>query len=397
MSLSKHLFAAVFVIFIFAVSPFMVFDAYPSAVNTVKQSFSSLSEPFEADLFYQTIENSVYSRSRFRQECRILYSHVQAALQKRETRNFYYIKDLDGFLHSGSLYQALDSGTMSYAKRVARLKEAVSGTPVLFVASPDRYDYGRTRIQDGYPVDVVSPRNMDELLLNLHFLGVDTLDLRYSPLAEWPQEELFYRTNRRWTTQAAFGAFCILVEELEQKYSLTLDPRRFYRDPDNYRVVTYPESYLGDMGKSVGIPFSGGPEDFSVVLPEFDTSFEVRSGSRQEEGSFETSVLNLAQLAEPELLSRDSYDVYLDGDRSTHTIKNSGAKDAPRLLMIGDSFFTPVAAYLATVFSEVTMLSVSATNPEDIEQHVLDHSYDYILIAYNSAGMDDKAFSFFKS
>jgi len=151
------------------------------------------------------------------------------------------------------------------------------------------------------------------------------------------------------------------------------------------------------MGKSVGIPFSGGSEDFSVVLPEFDMSFEVRSGSRQEEGSFETSVLNLAQLAEPELLSRDSYDVYLDGDRSTHTIKNSGAKDAPRLLMIGDSFFTPVAAYLATVFSEVTMLSVSATNPEDIEQHVLDHSYDYILIAYNSAGMDDKAFSFFKS
>ena len=398
--ITKHIFSSIFSICILAMSTLVVYDAFPSTVTHIKENYRPLTEPAEFDFLYNIVEDTAYQGSRFRYDVRGCYSGLQVLLQKLETRNFSYIKDEEGFLHRGSFYRSLNMDVMSYAKRIARLKEAVSPshTPVLFVAAPDRYDYRKAPIPSGYPVDVISPRNMDELLLDLRFLLVDTLDLRYSSLAAWPREDLFYRTDSRWTTQAAFEAFRTIVTELEEKHNLSLDPRKFYRNPENYRVITYPQHFLGNFGKSTGIPFSGGLEDFSFALPNFETSFQVRSGSWRAEGPFDASVINMKHLAEPDpRKSSNLLNIYLDGERSAYDIRNLSLADAPRILIIGDSFFIPVAAYLAPACSQVTMLSISADTPEDIEEHVLEHQYDCIIIAYNSASIKDEAFPYFKS
>ncbi|MFZ2538359.1 MAG: hypothetical protein WAX04_05615, partial [Oscillospiraceae bacterium] len=175
------------------------------------------------------------------------YGYIQELLGKSEIDNFSYAKDKNGYLNYASFYREDDSGLMQYAKQIRRLKDSVAlkGTKTLFINPPEKYVPHISEFDSGFPINDTN-KTQDEFLMYLNNNDVQALDLR-KPILEsgLPYEKLFYKTDHHWTVEAAFIAFCAIVDDMESRYGLQLDPDGFYRDLNNYDKYYYPQSMLG--------------------------------------------------------------------------------------------------------------------------------------------------------
>lgn len=396
--LFSALFAAVWLSLIAMATP----GALPGVLQILRDSLSapglflSLSPTHPPDEVYDALESEMLHASGIRNDSKELFAALQTAQQKNETRNYLYIKDRDGFLHKGNFYQSPDGLIANYAKSLRRLQEQLPDeTRLLFVGALPRYVEGETSVYSGYPVDRQSARNMDALQLALFSNGIDTLDLRYTRMSRMSREELFYRTDSKWTTQAAFTAFQILVGELETRYDLRLDPDGTIRDPSGYTRSIFPGLMLGDMGKSTGAIFSG-TDDFSLIEPNFETAFDVESYSRPgrvSSGSFQEVLLFESALNAPTLQELKPFSAYLGSSQIAMRIDNRLNRDGPRILLIGDTSFAPVCAFLAPAASRVTMVTPGASGAPPLSQ-LLEETWDVVIVAVPPSGASADFFQY---
>lgn len=183
---------------------------------------------------------------------------------------------------------------------------------------------------------------------------------------------------------------------MESRHGLSLDPARFYRDRDNYGRHTYPESFLGFLGRSTGIQFSG-MEDFTVIWPRFKGEYLVeyidKYGFTRHEGSTEESILNPEVLKPHEPYGMTMYDFYLYGIKSWTKVTNKLNPNGPKLLLIHDSFGPPLAAFLAPMFSEIHMMwPVAESFSINIDEYMAGEKFDFTVVElypynYNEQGM----------
>lgn len=347
-----------------------------------------------------SIIESMYGRMAFIET----YSYIQVLLDKREFNNFSYIKDEDGYLHYASFFREDTNDIEEYAKRLKRLQDWVepNGTKVLFFVTPGKYVRGVTDFRTGMPVN--DPDNIvDEMLFYLNRYGVETVDCRkYIPNESLSLQDAFFKTDHHWTIPAAFAATQVLVEQMEEKFGVDLDPDDYYMDPEQYERVVYRQGMLGSMGRKTGANFSG-LEDFEALWPRFENHYDrqcmgVNDQTQHFNGLTTEALMDTDVFLGKDDIYKDSqYSLYLNGLRPYEHIVNEDNPDGCRIFAIRDSYFSPMMVFLAPMCGQLdAMWSLEESHVLDIESYVKENQFDYIIMEIYPYNINGDAFNFFK-
>lgn len=318
-------------------------------------------------------------------------------LGKREFNNFYYIQGKDDMMYYGTLLQGKED-TLKYAKRVRKAVEAANekGAKTLFVLVPTKIIYGLSNTKGEF---LLNDKNgiQDELLLSMQYYQVPALDLRLAMIESGlPIEELFYRTDNVWTTEAAFIAANAIVQAVEKQYEDNWDTSGYYMDRENYNSVVYKNATAGTFGRGAGVLYTGR-DNFTVLYPKFETQmiWENLENNAVLEGSFEEVLITLD--LEEGIYGNPGNKLYLSRALNRDRIINKNNPDGPKILCLRDAHFSPVASFLAPMCSQIDMVYARRDqNNIDYEKLILEEEYDYLIIENYPFNIEDNAFDYFK-
>jgi hypothetical protein len=214
-----------------------------------------------------------------------------------------------------------------------------------------------------------------------------------------PYENWFFKTDHHWTSELAFAAFTDIISYMDEKYNANLDTYDYYKNPENYGTITYPQSFLGSFGRRAGITHSG-LDDFTVIFPKFDGNYKVSNDDgKYHDESIIGSVYYTSQLDVSDIYTSAMYSYYLQGIKAKKIIENKQYPNGPKLLVIGDSYFLPIAAFMAPLFGQISYIwPLAESGNIDIEEFVKDNIFDYVVIeSYEGNLSTDDMFDFFRS
>lgn len=318
---------------------------------------------------------------------------------KEESGGFEMVKDEDGRLLAADFLPYTTNDFSTYGVAMQRLSEIIekNNGHLLFINPIDR-SIGAKSSKSGFPLEDNKYR-YDAIDYFMQGYDIPYLNLNEMLAAETENPQgLRYRTDSRWTIPTSFDAFCKIVTAVNDTAYINLDPDGQYTDLSNYKQTVYEQRFLGNLGRRAGAPFAGY-DDFTLIVPEFPTSFTVTTHYFDEEavvtGDFSKALLVSDHLNAEDVYERPMYAAYLGGNAAQRIIENELKPYAPKVLVIGDSYMAPIASFLACAAGEVHYLWQYG-NPavENLEAYLIEEKFDVVLIGISSNMMREGGFGF---
>ncbi len=198
----------------------------------------------------------------------------------------------------------------------------------------------------------------------LRSYGIETLDSRQLVRdAGLPLDQVVMRTDAHWTPRAAFEMYTALVDLLNEKTAVKAD--RAAADIKNFNESILPKAHISDIGIRFG---EGGMEgdDFQIITPKFDTdirrviSYDNQRVGIESEGKFEDVVLDPSMLPEAQGKTPvNCYNYY--GQHPYEVFYHNEAAPEGRVLIVKDSFGTPVSSFMALAVRDVCAIDLRKT------------------------------------
>lgn len=327
------------------------------------------------------------------------YGFMQKLLFKEEENNFEVIQDTEGKLHYAFFAdEANDVSSIVRTVNILNWKLGPSKADLVVLMPPDKVIESYTQFSEGLPYSY-SNETADNFLLKLEESGISTFDFRDKiNSSQLDKSKLFFNTDHHWTVESGFWAFTELVNYLEAR-GYQLDPDKFYTDSNNYNFITYPESYIGSMGRKTGVLY-GGVDDFTLIYPKFKTNYNYTAISPgvniETSGRFEDALLNgyAFNLKDYDsIMNADKYFSYLYGNQAFVSIVNHDKPDGIRVLMIKDSMSVPMASFLSTVVKEIVLIDPRYYK-EDIAQYAHEEKFDLVLVSIYPPNLTEEFFEY---
>lgn len=345
-----------------------------------------------------TINDDVFGKYAFVES----YGFMQELMGKNEENNFEVVKDNQEFLHY-TFFGFQANPVYELSERTEAFKDGLKNknTKFMYLMPPDKYIRGYSELPEGMPYNYAN-ETADDFLYLLHQKNIDAMDTRnnleYSGI---PKDELFFKTDHHWKIETVFWEFGCLVDELNRRYGMNLDPTGYYRNKSNYNFIEYEKSFLGSLGRKTGIIY-GGVDDFTLIYPKFKTSYsyycETKGFEMQSDGRFEEALLTISPFRTNKgiySLESDKYSAYLFGNRGIAHITNKDNPDGPKILFVKDSFSVPLAAFLSTVCSDVYLVDPRYYE-NDIPEYVNSiDNLDVVIISFGPQELTDEFFNFY--
>ena len=318
-----------------------------------------------------------------------MHARIEASLGKSAMNNMAVIKGPDGRLFRGGLYSIPVNNAAALAVDVAALAEAAGERDIgiLCLGTPDTVVKGAGNLPDGMPYLDYNAA-VDAFLFTLRERGVPFLDSRHDFAASrMPPGGIISKTGFLLTGEAAFFLFTRLVDVLEDRFSLRLDPERFYRDRANYTVTDYPRFFMGQLGKETGSAFAG-LDDFAAFSPAFDTEFHIEGVDM-----FGNAIAATGD-AEDTLLNPDAfvyydnlYNLYPEGyyvhtNAAWSRIVNPRNPAGPKLLVVHDFYTAQLIGHLAPMCSEIHTMTYRENYSINALDYIRDKDFDCIVVAF---------------
>lgn len=322
------------------------------------------------------------------------YGVIQKWMGKNEVDNFDVIRDEQGKLHFS--YFSKGSNDMSEINQeMKNFKNYLDlyAVDVAFIMPPDKVIKGYTTFSKGLPYNYAN-EGADEFLRKLSEDKIDYLDLREDILQSGIEpSDLFFDTDHHWTPRTAFWGFTQVVSFLNERYGLVLDEG--YTDLNQYEQISYPQSFLGSLGKRTGYGYAG-MDDFIVIKPMFETNLTYTWDGNTVTATFDETVLQTHWLSEDLGIEADHYMVYLGGNYGEVRIKNNLYENGPKILMIKDSFMLPLAAFLSTTVGEMKLIDLRYYEGGSLYELVPMYQPDIVLVSVSPSNLVPEFFNFSK-
>ena len=257
-----------------------------------------------------------------------------------------------------------------------------NGIDFLYVSRPSK---GRdpSLYPDNYPNK--ESDHTGETVSKLNKEGVDTLNLTDKIEEEGLNlYDLFYKADHHWTSNAGIWGAREIATELNARYSYGLDTSLL--DESLYEVEHYDEVYLGSQGRRVGQYFAG-MDDFDIIWPKFETSFNVEyyNADGNYSGDFSDVFLFREQLnlERPLTLDTIDYDVYMEGNHELIQCHNHMANNNKKCLIMVNSFGCVLCPFLALEFSELDCIDVRSFTDQSIADYIRETKPDVVVYMLN--------------
>lgn len=290
------------------------------------------------------------------------------------------------FLENGYLAQLHNrSDTETIAGNMKALQEYLQKQNIdfLYVQAPTKMSTGDKQLPAG--MQDYANENADVFIKSLQEAGISVLDLR-PKMYEIAQDYYgaFYVTDHHWKTMTAFQMAGVLAEYLNDQYGYEFD--KAYYDIDNYCVEEYKDYFLGSLGKKVTLAMAS-PEDFELIVPNFDTAFSIQIPEREIDlqGMFQDTLLDYRHLEKIDYYNENCYAAYMNRNDATAAIHNEApsCNQGKRILFIKDSYSTPFIPYIALGIEYVdTLYEVRYTG--SVRSYIDSVQPDIVIVMYSA-------------
>ena len=165
---------------------------------------------------------------------------------------------------------------------------------------------------------------------------------------------------------------------------------------DAYEKIVEEDIFFGRLGQRIGVK-NIAPEDFTLLIPEFSSYIKVthREGEEEEvhEGPFSEAVMRTedAMRRNEEGYSTNCYYAY--GPHAWESEYENDSAPQSRVLVMKDSFGTPVAAFLSNAVGELLATDQRKTTLS-AEEYVEQYQPDAVVVVYCQDMLREKNYAF---
>ena len=200
---------------------------------------------------------------------------------------------------------------------------------------------------------------IDTIYSQLDAITVDTIESLYAHRDEY----IYYRTDHHWTSLGAYYGYLSLAQ------SMGFDAHAY----DNYEPVTVSEDFYGTVYSSSGVRW---------VAPD---RIEIFAGEKGVEvTNYNTGAPAMGALYNYSFLQeKDQYAFFLGGNSPLIEIK-TGQGDAPRLLVLRDSYADCLIPFLTDHFSEIHLIDLRYYK-YSVQDYIKEKNIDNVLVIYTVA------------
>lgn len=228
--------------------------------------------------------------------------------------------------------------------------------PVYFGLIPTSTAIWSDRLPKGAPT--ADQKAIIDTLYNA--VQTHTVDL-YSALEAHKDEDIYYRTDHHWTSLGAYYGYEALMQAMGME-AVPLDESAKVTVTDQFYGTTFstsgvrwvaPDSidrYISGDGVKVTSYFDGTPTQGSLYVDSY-------------------------------LSEKDKYSSFLGGNQPLCVIETEHT-DAPKLLLIRDSYSDSLAPFLTQNFSEIHLFD-PRMNLNSIKTYVQENQIDQIVVLYS--------------
>lgn len=347
------------------------------------------------------VEEVIHENVVFRNGLMNSFGYMQALMGKQEVNCFEVVQDQNGHLHY-TYFGVGPKDTSQLVEKLTEYKDSIhnADTKFVYLMTPDKVIPGYTMFDLGLPYHYAN-ETADLFLENLSAKNINYVDFRETmEQSGINPSDLFYKTDHNWKVETAFWAFGELLDQLENQFGEMFEQKEYYTDITNYNTIQYTNSFLGSMARKTGILYSG-VDDFTLIYPKFQTDYSYKASiynySIETKGRFEQALIQLDMLRyhggkyDDE---GDKYESYLYGTKGIAHISNKLKPDAPKVLIVKDSFMTPLASFLSTVCSDIYLVDPRYYNGSIIEYTNSIDDLDYVMVSFTPQNLSDEFFKF---
>jgi hypothetical protein len=196
--------------------------------------------------------------------------------------------------------------------------------------------------------------------------GANNVDM-LGALSGHKDEYIFYRTDHHWTSLGAYYGYSAIMDAMGRAPSPLSDysPRR----------VT--EEFYGTVYSKSGISWVK-PDEIEIFAPQAEGTkvFNYVTGSEAESSLYDLTFLE----------KKDKYSMFLGGVSPLVKIVTQQS-DAPRLLIIRDSYTDSMVPFMQGDFSELHVMDLRYYRNQlldsGIGQYIADNAIDEVLVCYS--------------
>lgn len=256
---------------------------------------------------------------------------------------------------------------------------------MLYVQAPSKISPSNPGLPPG--VKDYTNDNIDNLLEGLSLKDIDYLDLRQFIVEGYDSyEDAFYKTDHHWKTTTAFRAAQVVAEYINAKGYISIDESKIATE--QFDIETYEKYFLGSQGKKVTLAVAE-PEDYQLVVPKYNTDFTIRIPERNidMQGDFKNTLLDYRHLQTIDYYNENCYASFMNrNDVYSKIINNDADLDEKKILIIKDSYSTPLIPYLALGVKEIDTI-YELLFEGSIQTYIEETEPDLVIVMYSSTSM----------
>lgn len=271
---------------------------------------------------------------------------------KRENNGVYFGRD-------GTLINRVDDPDPDTLDEDMGYLDALVGNvsvPVYFGLIPTAAAVWSDKLPQGAPT-----AGELSIIEQLYFsTGANTVDIA-GALAAHRDEAIYYRTDHHWTSLGAYYGYTALME------AMGLEPVAL----DSLTPVTVTEDFYGTVFSSSGVRWLP-PDSIQTYVPSGGVEVTSYFTGQPEEGSL---------YVDSYLDKKDKYSYFLGGNQPLCVIETE-LTDAPRVLIVRDSYSDSLAPFLTQNFSEIHLWDCRY-NLNSLKAYVAENGIDAVVVLYS--------------
>ena len=228
--------------------------------------------------------------------------------------------------------------------------------PVYFGIIPSAAEIWSDRLPDG------APTADEKAIIDRLYSEVQThvVDL-YSVLNAHKDEDLYYRTDHHWTSLGAYYGYTALMNAM----GLEAVPL------DESQKVTVSDEFYGTLFSSSGVRWLPPDRIDRYISDEGVTVTAYPNGAPEPGSLYVDSYLQV----------KDKYSSFLGGNKPLCVIETEHT-DAPKVLVIRDSYADSLAPFLTQNFSEIHLFD-PRMNLTSVKDYVVQNEIDSVVVLYS--------------
>lgn len=228
--------------------------------------------------------------------------------------------------------------------------------PVYFGIIPSSAEIWSDRLPEGAPT--ADEKAIIDRLYDM--VQTYTIDM-YSVLEEHKDEDIYYRTDHHWTSLGAYYGYTALMEAMGME-----------AEPLNEDAkVTVTDSFYGTIFSSSGVRW---------VAPDHIDRYISGDGLKVT-AYFDGTPTDSTLYVDSYLDKKDKYSSFLGGNQALCVIETEHT-DAPKVLVIRDSYSDSLAPFLTQNFSEIHLFD-PRMNLNSVKDYVETNEIDQVVVLYS--------------